>query len=231
MKLTDFDKIQCMCVDNRCNEWKALTKQFEDRGASVDKFIVGKGHTLPREIYNRIDDPSLQIPPGTNYSGNAYHCYKAHRQMITDARDAGLKNILLLEDDCLLTPEFDEVFEQATNEIERLNLPWDFLTLGQNLTWGKTEQISEHVVRLVGGNYCWHSICLSQKYHDIFNLLLNMPEIGPFDYIWAHYIQTMPEIHSYGIFPSIALQKPGMSYVQGSMQDYTHYFDNKGLQA
>jgi hypothetical protein len=225
MKLTDFDRIQCVCVDHRRNDWAAIEKPFKERGAKVERFIVGKGEALPRSVYNQIDPPTAP-QSWTGFTYNAYCCYLAHRAIISKAKKDGLKNILLLEDDCQLLDNFDEVLVQSSKQIRELNLKWDTLTFGQNLKWAKVIQLSPNLLKLERGAYCWHAIAISQENHDMFQHFLDLPAQGAFDYLWANY--TQPHFECLGLWPSIAIQKPGMSFVLSSMQDYTDWLKEKG---
>ena len=58
--------------------------------------------------------------------------------------------------------------------------------------------------------------------------LLSLPANGPFDWLTSIHTQTNPQFNCYAVWPNIAVQKPGMSYVLGAIQDYTDYFSNKG---
>lgn len=231
MKLSEFDKIECLCIDHRRNEWKHIDKQFNERGAKVNRFIVGKGNILPKEMYNQIDPIGISKQKDWyGFTENAYCCYLSHRSIIKKAKYDNIKNILMLEDDCCLLDNFDEILEKADKQIKELNLKWDMLYFGSNHTWAKTESVSENILKLHGGTYCWHCVAINQEYHDMFQHLLDLPPIGAFDWLTSVYTQKNTEFNCYAIWPTIAIQKPGMSHVLGSMQDYTKWFKNKGEQ-
>lgn len=225
MKLTDFDRIVCVCLDHRRNNWAATEKQFTLRGAKVERFIVGKGQVLPKEKYNQIDPVTAPLSwLGNNL--NAFCCYTAHRAIIAQAKKDGLKNILMLEDDCQLLDNFDYILDQASTQISQLELKWDTMTFGQNIKWGKVTQVSTNLLQLKNGCYCWHAIAINQEYCDMFQHFLDLPPSGPFDWLWANH--TQPHFQCYGIWPSIAVQKRGMSFVNGKIEDYTEWLKETG---
>jgi GR25 family glycosyltransferase involved in LPS biosynthesis len=226
VQLTDFDRIQCVCVDHRRNEWAAMEKQFKSRGAKIERFIVGKGKVLPASAYDQIDPPDL--PPNHTWVGftkNAYYCYMAHRAILERAKSDNLKNLLMVEDDCLFAEDFDQVLKRASQQLDHLGLKWDMFYFGSNHTWGKTQEVSPNILRLLGGSYCWHCVAINQAHNDMFSHLLSLPGQGAFDWLTSRY--TQPNFQCYAIWPNIALQKPGMSYVLGSMQDYRTWLTNK----
>lgn len=225
MKLIDFEKIVCVSLDHRRNDWAALDKQFAARGARIERFIVGKGQVFPKEIYNQIDPVALP-PSWLDKNLNAFACYTAHRAIITQAKKDKLNNILMLEDDCLLLDNFDDILARASMQIEEHNIQWDTLTCGQNIKWAEAKQISQNIIQLLRGSYCWHAIAISQQHNNMFDHFLSLPAAGPFDWLWAQY--TQPQYGCYGIWPSIAIQKKGMSFINQKIEDYSGWLQEKG---
>jgi GR25 family glycosyltransferase involved in LPS biosynthesis len=224
VKLSDFDRVVCVCVDKRANEWGRLETQLASRNVVMEKFIVGEGKILPKHLYNQIDP--TESKPG--YEGRAYPCFISHKNIIKKAKEDNLKNILMLEDDCEFLPEFDEILEKGSKQLEKAGAAWDLLYLGANHTWGVTEKVGENLLRLRGGSYCWHAIAINQKYHDMFSYLLNLPEIHLYDWLTAHYTQTSPEFECYALWPNAAIQRPGVSFLSERHRDYTEWFTNMG---
>jgi GR25 family glycosyltransferase involved in LPS biosynthesis len=231
MKLSQFDKIVCLCLDRRLNQWEELEKAFLDRGAKPERFVVGKGKVLPKDQYSLIDPMGQPIHHEWDihsFGLNAYYCYMAHREILKKAQKEGVRNLLLLEDDCKLLENFDEVIDNVEKEVEENNISWDMLYYGSNHSGGKTKKVSNHLLKLLGGTYCFHCVAINQSHNNMLSHLLSMPLQGPFDWLTSRI--TQPQYNCYAIWPSIAIQKPGMSYVMGSIQDYTEYFNNQGNQ-
>src|SRR5687768_15513582 len=97
MKLTDFDRAVCLCLDLRKNFWRGIDKQFGNRGVKIERFIVGKQNDQSLS-YSMHDGPDLGVWCDS-YSNNARYAYKAHRKILEKAIEDNLDSILLLEDD------------------------------------------------------------------------------------------------------------------------------------
>jgi hypothetical protein len=213
-----FDRVQCLAVDYRYHELSELREWFADRDIELDIFLTGKGEVLPSYFYKRIDDPF----PLTN----SQRCYINHKAMIRAAKEAGLKNILLLEDDVVFLDGFDDLFDAAMDDLHELGLNWDLLYLGSNHTWAKTEVVSSRLLRLHGGTYCCHAMAVN---HTLFDTILELPmQPGPMDWHLAHQIQPDPRFKCYALWPNLAIQKPGFSTLNNCDMDYTQYWGAKG---
>lgn len=221
MKLTDFDRVHLLALDKRKNFWRGIDKQFANHGVKVERFIVGKGND-PTLTYSMVDGPDL----GTwnnNYSNNARYAYEAHRKMLQSAIDDNLNSLLLLEDDVVLTEDFDETLEVVSKEIEENDIQWDSLNLGGNLTWSTGKRVSSHLIKNLEGAYCFQCIGLKRP---VIQALLDAPPIGPMDFIHARIIQ--PTFDCFSVFPPIAPQRNTFSYVNGRNEDYSSYYLNLG---
>jgi GR25 family glycosyltransferase involved in LPS biosynthesis len=231
MKFSDFDRIECLCVDARCNEWDRIDKEFGKYGTPIDKFIAGKGIMLPKQAYNFIDPPHEKtiVPPGwysRGFTNNAYYCYLCHRKILERALQDNVKTLLMLEDDCQLMDNAETMLEKASQQMVDQNIQWDMLYLGANHTWANTKEISDNVVQCLFGTYCWHCVAINQQHHNMIKELLSLPPMGAFDWLSSQKIQ--PKFNCYAVWPTVAIQRPGLSNVLGSIQDYTHYFNTKG---
>jgi hypothetical protein len=227
IKLADFERIYLLALDERRNQWSRIDREFAARGAKVTRFIVGKGNIFPANGYAVIDP--TEMPAGTpwvNGTFNAYCCHMAHRSILSRCQKDKLANVLLLEDDCQLLENFDQVVESATTQMKELGVVWDTFTFGQNVSFGDATQLASNLLKLNSGVYCWHAIAINQEHHDMFQHFLDLPVAGPFDWLWS--LHTQPKYNCLGVWPSVAIQKPGISYVLGAPQDYTGYLKDKG---
>jgi GR25 family glycosyltransferase involved in LPS biosynthesis len=227
MKLTDFDKIYCLCLDEREEYWPELERQFAERGAHIEQFICGKGKLFDPKQYDYIDKdiPADNQWDWKQFTKNAYHCHQTHRKILEKIVEQGKPHhtYLLLEDDCQLQPNFDKVLEEASRQMDELKLDWDLFYLGVNIYWSSVNQVSKNILKLNNGAYCFHCIGLKQPMAKI---LLDQKPVGPFDYIASTVIQ--PKYNCYAVWPTIAWQRKGWSNVNQAFEDYTKYFNNKG---
>ena len=79
---------------------------------------------------NRGDWPSI----------GAHGCFLSHYEVLRRARDEGLRNILVLEDDCDFAPEFPNHQRRLTQALSET--PWDILYLGHGEEVGTNSSIS-----------------------------------------------------------------------------------------
>jgi GR25 family glycosyltransferase involved in LPS biosynthesis len=145
--------------------------------------------------------------------------------MLQSAIDDGVQTLLLLEDDVVLTDEFDETLDKVTKQLSECGWTnhWDTFHISANYTWGQVKEITPNVRQLLHTNYCFH--CVALKRH-MFQVMLDAPELGPMDLIHARLIQ--PNYVCLGVWPAIAPQKDSFSYVNGKNETYSQYFINKG---
>jgi GR25 family glycosyltransferase involved in LPS biosynthesis len=224
MLLSQFDRIQCLCLDSRRNDWIKIDHQFSRYGGKVERFIVGKGKILAENFYDQIDPPMPVNWLGWNgFPYNAYCCYLAHRKILEKAKNDNIKNILLLEDDVFLEDNFKDVLDQAIIQMTELDIKWDMFWYGTNLEWASANQISNNLVKLNHTAYCWHAVAIK---NHMFDILLNLPAEGAFDFLTAKYIQ--PNYQCYAAWPNIAIQKAGISFVNGKFEDYSNFFKSIG---
>jgi hypothetical protein len=231
MLIKDYDRIVVLVVDHRYHtEVPRIQKLIASKGGrEVVPFVDGDGKLLSRQLYGQISPrPSADWKD----SDKTYSQLIAIRTILQQAKHDGVRNLLFLEDDVDFTPEFDEVVAKATKQIDKLTtfiptkhapLPdWDMLYYGANHTWHRTDELSENVLGL-NGSYCLHCVGIRRR---MFDPLLSLPDEKVMDWMISKNIHH--QYNCYAIWPSIAIQRPGHSYLNGSHQDYTEWFKNKG---
>lgn len=206
--LAKIDKAICLTLDKRYEMALELQAQFKPKGIDVELFIAGGG-AKPLK-YDFID--SDEIPPrDRNYSidyptwyarPNAFNAWKCHREIFLRAKG----NLLLLEDDSVLSDDFDEILAN-TNEFLSVN-PWDMVYFGCYQD-GKSTKTSHPNVLKLGGAGGFHGVLMNQK---IIKNLLNWPPYGPYDWITGTYLHQY--YNCYAIYPCIINQRSGFSFVE-----------------
>ncbi len=118
MKVENIDRITCLCCDKRKENIKyikLLAKYFK---LNINLFIAGNGED-PELKYDYVDKMDSK-----------HNCINdAHKCIIRQAKEAGCKNLLVLEDDITFTRDFLEI-------LNMINLPaqWASLVLGGRCT-------------------------------------------------------------------------------------------------
>jgi hypothetical protein len=225
---TLFEEVVVLNVDKRPSEFTRIYDTLKEFGYQypISRFMVGKGELLPTQFYSRIDEPNVsrewaagqfsQLP-------NSYHAFRAYQTIISQLRSRNVKSVLLLEDDCVFTERAVCRSTRIEYLMPLLKLNWDMLYLGANHTWAPTEQISTNLLKL-NGSVCWHAVGLKDT---VFDTILSWSADRPIDLKAAQ--ELHPQFNCYAIWPSIAIQKPGYSSVEGKVRDYSEYWDNKGI--
>ncbi len=221
MLIKDYDRVSLLCIDMRYEKQvPRIRGLIEERGNKVVPFVNGEGRLLPLSLYNRIN---REKPPGTwRNSLGAYYFHLGFRAIIKSALDDGIENLLYIEDDLFFTPDFDDVLEKAIVQLD--DLPeWDMLYYGANHTWHKTTVFDENVLKL-HGSYTTH--CIGIRRH-MFEPLLALPEVEVTDLMISQVIHN--RYNCYCLWPNVAQQLPGASFITPGYQDYSEYFKSKGV--
>jgi hypothetical protein len=130
-----IEKAICLCLDKRKDEWEDLERQCNAKGIEFEKFIVGDGDILDKDLYDRIDTNDADTS-GWDYGNDTtkirhYNAFMSHMEIFKKAKKQGLKRFLLLEDDAYFTGRFEDVFSKLDEQIENLqDLEFDMLFLG-----------------------------------------------------------------------------------------------------
>lgn len=133
--LHQMAEIHCVLLDKRIHFWPEIQKSFNDNGLNINPFIVGDGHTLPKASYKYIDENTN--PPlyhTTNYYDswinrpNAFNAYMSHYKILEDAFKRNLPNIMIVEDDIQIEPDFHEIINKTGDFFEKNH--WDLIYFG-----------------------------------------------------------------------------------------------------
>lgn len=227
--MINIDKIVILTVDKRYVEngrnflrWKARSKLSNFN--NIYEYVCGKGKEDVE--YKRIDPSEDEIPncwkngPFGNLT-NSYCAFLCFQDIIKQAKKENRQNILILEDDFEFTENFSEVFNKASKQLESLP-SWDMLYFGANHSWSPTKQWSDNILKLYG-SLCWHSVLLK---NTVFDEILSWTPIMPIDTMAAKVLH--PKYTCLAIWPSIIVQKPGYSNVEGKVRDYSEFWSCKG---
>lgn len=221
MLLSQYDLAVGLFVDRRLEENEQRVKaMLAEKGVhSYRPFIDGDGAYLPHGRYDQI---TLSVPYTWQHGKGAWAHFRAMQTVIRNAQEEGVENLLWVEDDCVFAGDFDAVVAAAAEQVASLPR-WDLLYYGANHTWASTEELSPNVLRC-HGSYTTH--CLGIPRH-MFDRVANLPPVHVIDKVIADYLH--PSCRCYAVWPNVAVQKPGLSYLSGGHQDYTDFFKSKGV--
>jgi glycosyl transferase family 25 len=204
-----FDKIFCINLDRRTDRWDNVSKLFERNGLVIEKHSAFDGK---KEL-------TLPYPSSAELAGTI-----SHRDVILKAKELGLKNVLVFEDDVEFEDNINEKFNIIKNYIPN---DWDMIYFGGNHVGGLI-QVNEYFFRCLR-TYALHMYAVNEKCYDLLIKYLSdkikwvlegkqslKPSVAA-DYFIGdlHYI-----INCYSIKPRLAWQKEGYSDIQEEVINY-----------
>ena len=135
-----FGDIYCINLDSQPERWQS--------------FVEHNAALIGREVkrFAAVDTQHLD----NHHLG----CALSHRRIIQEAKDRGLKNVLVLEDDALVNAEDLHTLEK----IEGIKDDFDLLYLG-SFHWitDVFDVVSKHVLRVKDGMMSTHAVCYPRK--------------------------------------------------------------------
>ncbi len=180
-------------------------------------FVINLDERIDRwnNIIKIFSDPYFEIKKisAIKKQNGCEGCFLSHIECIRLAKDLGLKNIMVLEDDCIPYDDI-ETFKSRIKIIkeflDRIN-DWEIYLGGtvhivpgsyQNIISFKGEKFVEF-----NKAYATHMICYNSKVYDYF---LSLKPVLPIDEIWHGKIKAIVSV------PFIAKQLEGYSNIVGS---------------
>ncbi|WP_035990830.1 glycosyltransferase family 25 protein [Leptolyngbya sp. KIOST-1] len=219
MKFIDyFDRAYVLNLPERRDRREAMVKELNRVGLPLTPGKV--------EIFDAIK-PS---DPGPFERIGFRGCYLSHLEMFKQARDAGAKNLLIMEDDLQFRPDFCEYEEAVLQELSGQD--WDTVQFGYFADWADPEvKISSPILKPFNGEVIgthFHAINgkMLQPMIDFFELLLSrpvghpdggpMPPDGALNVIKWQY----PEMNRLLAIPALGIQRSSRSDVTPSWYDH-----------
>lgn len=139
-----FDAIYCINLDEATHRWQSVSGHFERAG-----------------INRRIRRfPAVHTPSNLHIG-----CALSHRAIVQEAQRQGLNNVLVFEDDVILTEDALSYLHTALRELDGRD--WELLYLGA-CRWGHKFPMVEGCTRLehAGSVTCCHAIAYRESAFD-----------------------------------------------------------------
>jgi glycosyl transferase family 25 len=196
-----FDRIFCVNLDSRPDRWKSAVEEFEKHSLQVERIPGIDGSKM-----------NLDFPP--EIKEGAVGCALSQFFAIKYAKQLGLNNFLLLEDDIQFEDNINNIFDEYVKEVPE---DWDMLYLGgQHYHGMNLQQISEHVYKCEY-TLAAHSVAFKSTVFDRFiNNLIDITK--PCD---VHYAESHKEINAYVFIPHLTWQRNSYSDIEKVNVDYT----------
>lgn len=189
---TFFPHKVCINLDRRPERWHRMQ-------ARLARHRIG-----PVTRFSAFDGRTLDIPSTWTASSGAYGCLQSHLAVVKEARNLGLENILILEDDVL----FDEAIH---THFEKYNIPpdWDMLFFGCIHAYDPI-LIHEGIARL----QCSFSTYMYALNHTIYDAFIELNEqaLQPVD---NNNTLLQKQFNCYCFMPHLAWVDDSFSDAQG----------------
>ena len=207
-----FDKIYYLNLDSREDRKTRIEEHFDKFKITAERI---PGFTItPEQVseYNKgmvLDEHSQNLAPAR------IGCSLAQLQAIKQAKELGLKNVLIFEDDAFIFEEHIEVLKEALKELEYLP-KWDMLFLGANAL-APIHQIAPHVGKLTGA-YCAHAYAVNAHFYDKL-LEYKFEQFRIFDEYLFNEMRN-PNHNIYTVLPITAIQYDSYSTIEAKEVQY-----------
>jgi GR25 family glycosyltransferase involved in LPS biosynthesis len=154
------------------------------------------------ERFAAVDGTQLELPPGFPGPPGAYGCLLSHLAVVKQARENGMPDVLIFEDDAFFARGFDVRFSRYMGQVPG---DWDLLFLGGNHSI-EPLTISRNVVH-VSSTLTSHAYAIKNTAYDYFiRYNENFPNI--FDINNTH-LQKI--FRCYCFRPNLVGQEQGLS--------------------
>jgi len=191
MILNYIEKAYYINLDYREDRKESFEKRVNDLNIPVERF--------PANIMNAED---VVNPFGDPRWHNKVSNYFTHLAVVRKAKEEGLKNVWVFEDDCTFTDGFIEKARRCIDDLKEIE--WDMFYFGGEPN-KLTEYHSENIVK-TSGIYGAHSYLVNHTFYD---KILTMTIISPID---VHYLNYHCDHKKYYLSKEILCSQDGESY-------------------
>jgi GR25 family glycosyltransferase involved in LPS biosynthesis len=220
-----FDKIFIINLERDYERKKNIEIQFQKENITSYEFIHavdGQNEDLQKYNFQVIPD---WIEPYSSkiMTKGEIGCSLSHYLLWERIVKEGWKQVMILEDDVVLSPHFSQILEEKKEEINQL--PYDLLYIGRRpLNEASEQKISDSFIlpkrsygthayilslsgaqKLINSNYLQHLLPV-----DEFLPILYDPDYPHKQYI--HYFNQSPRLHTYSLHPLITDILGGKDY-------------------
>jgi glycosyl transferase family 25 len=204
-----FDHIYCINLDRRTDRWEEVSKLFENNDLIVERHSAFDGK---KEL-------TLPYPSSSELAGAI-----SHRDVILKAKELGLKNVLVFEDDVEFEGNLNNKFESIKDFIPK---DWDMIYFGGNHVGGLI-QVNDYFFKCMK-TYALHMYAVNESCYDLFIKYLSDKikwTLNGKNYLKPSvaadfFVSDLHQItNTYVIKPHLAWQKEGYSDIQEEIINY-----------
>lgn len=172
-----FDDAYYINLDYRVDRKEKFEARTAELGFQAKRFsaiqidVNDVPATLKAELDACHDKDQPHFEKYRRRKANEVSCCLSHMAIVKEAKERGLENVLIFEDDCMFLPAWKENIKQVLEEVK--DKDWSIIYFGGELN-NEAHSISPNLALAKGGVYCCHSYAINKKLFDpIINLDLN----------------------------------------------------------
>jgi len=213
-----FDMVYVINLDNQPENLEKIDKQLKKYNIKYSRFKAVVGQDV-FDTYKPSEDSWNNGHPG------ALGCLLSHKSIIKDALDNNYNKILILEDDCLLRKDFNDIFDHKYGSLINYFPDWKILYFGNSHQWGWPFSIKYYDnFYITKGGYATFAYGLDKSiFKDLLKSLENLDE--PIDNTLVNNYQEDDLCVTF--FPHIIQQDIRKeSNTSGLSWDLKDYFEN-----
>jgi GR25 family glycosyltransferase involved in LPS biosynthesis len=196
----------------KAKRFSAIRPKLEDIPDSIMQVF---NHNHPNDSPERAHH--LQILLGE------VGCSLSHRAVVKEAKDRGLNNVLIFEDDCKFLPEWKSEIEKVTSDLNTIE--WDLIYFGGNLT-SPTIPITDNLGSATGTVWTSHSYAVNRSFFDSM-LAVDINH----NYLWAYDLFLSSFCHYKKVIISkkiLCVQESNVSDIRGYNTDPAQKYQIEG---
>lgn len=207
-----FDNVFLINLNRRPDRLKEATDELNSVGIKFNVFNAVDGNTFnDLTILSEYRGNIRKLKPG------AIGCLLSHISLIKYAKEKGLKNILIFEDDVVFSKNFNLFFDTVVNEIPK---DWGMFYLGGHPIKNQVTKFSKNINKS-NQIVTTHSYAINASAYDI---ILNSNEYKyAIDTLYTELIHM--NINTYICNPRITYQREGYSDIGNGNRAYKHLID------
>jgi hypothetical protein len=226
VKFSDyFERVYCINLESRPDRLERFSNRLKRAtGETIDNKTIFRFDAIDGSKLTEYDMPTVMDGNTKHWGAGAEGCRRSHLGVLSEARDLGLNNVLILEDDAIFRKHsreaepvpYDGFGNLLAGFMDDLPKNWDMLYLGGNHWRGKGHQISGmvHVIN----SLALHAYAVK---NTVFQLLIDnaVKYNKPIDLIFAEDVHQHCNVYS--SLPRIVGQESGESNITMSSCDST----------
>jgi GR25 family glycosyltransferase involved in LPS biosynthesis len=183
-------------------------------------YVINKKKDTERLKYIKdcFKNYDLNIIEAINHDQGWKGCFLSHKKCIKIGKKLKLSYIIVIEDDCKPTINFDKNLKSILNYLDNNKNKWDIFLGGVTNVWN-----CNNIVK-INDNLNLLNICKGKTTHFIiynkssYDFFLNKNIDIPIDRCWHYELKALTSV------PFIAIQKNGISSIEKKYVNYNHKF-------